>query len=209
MRQAWNKPDFHGMSITIPEKYAVLCFRAFNIFFGTLDKMSTDFDLDLMEIQNKKNIQVWVRGYPPFYGLSHSDVEQPKELGEGLEIKPNFKPEAVSIILDILNDFFSLENQKVLSEILHTGNNAKEKITFLGIGNRLLDTFKKLIEHNFITGCQKKDLEKWIVLNFNYAKNHKVSVYLPGTVEKVISGTNHECKNPLIIIVNGQILKVN
>jgi hypothetical protein len=79
---------------------------------------------------------------------------------------------------------------------------------FKGHGNRLSDTFKKLIEHDFITGCQKQDLINWIISNFTYTQNDTVKDFVYDTVEKTISRNYYPCKSPLITIENGQIQKV-
>lgn len=122
-------------------------------------------------------------------------------------IKPIFKPEAIPTILDLLKGFFSPEHQTQLKQILETGNNANEKLLFKDNANRLLDTFKKLIEYDFITGCQKQGLQEWIIQNFTFLKQGKVSSFKPETVEKGISRNTSPCKSPFIEIKNGQIIK--
>lgn len=123
------------------------------------------------------------------------------------EIKPKFKPEAIQTIFDIIKDFFSTENQNELKQILHTGNIASEKLLFTANGNRLTDTFKKLIEHDFIPGYQKKDLINWIISNFTFMHQNKVKPFVFDTVEKTISRNYYPCKSPLIEIKRGQIEK--
>jgi len=138
---------------------------------------------------------------------------QPQQLGtkteqETIELKPALKPEAVKFVFDIIKDFFSTEQQTELKQILKTGNKASNKLLFKGSGNRLTDTFKKLIEHDFITGCQKQDLINWIISNFQYTKGNIVKDFVFDTVEKTISRNFYPCQSPLIEINNGQIQKV-
>ena len=127
---------------------------------------------------------------------------------ETVQIKPVLKPEAVQIIFEIIKYFFNPEQQTELKQVLQTGNKASKKMLFKGNGNRLTDTFKKLIEHDFITGCQKQDLINWIVSNFNFTQQNKVKEFVYDTVEKTISRNNYPCKSPFIEIKNGQIQKV-
>jgi len=127
---------------------------------------------------------------------------------ETIEMKPVLKPEVVQIVFDIIKDFFSTEQQTELKLILESGNKASNKLLFKGAGNRLTDTFKKLFEYNFITGCQKKDLINWIISNFKYIQQNKVKEFVFDTIEKTISRNNYPCKSPLIEIKNGQIQKV-
>jgi hypothetical protein len=127
-----------------------------------------------------------------------------------IELKPSFKPKAVEIIFEIIKDFFSVEQQPELNRVLQTGNDAISKLLFKDNANRLTDTFKKLIEHDFITGCQKKHLENWIVSNFLFLHNGLSKEFKLKVVNKYISAGRNTvcCKSPLIDIKNGQILKV-
>lgn len=134
------------------------------------------------------------------YNLENKDIN--------IDIKPRFKPEIIDQLFDILKDFFIPEDQPALKYILETGNNSVTKLLFRDNGNRLADTFKKLIEYDFIPGCEKQDLQKWVISNFNYLHRKKIKEYLPETIEKTISRNDNPCKSPLIEIKNGQILKV-
>ena len=127
---------------------------------------------------------------------------------ETIEIKPVLKSDTALIVFEIIKDFFSTEQQPELKEILETGNNTNKKLLFKDNGNRLTDTFKKLIEHDFIIGCQKRDLINWIIINFNFTHQNKVKEFIYDTVEKTISRKDNPCKSPLIIIENRQIQKV-
>ena len=95
-----------------------------------------------------------------------------------------------------------------VKQIIETGNKGSKKLLFKDNGNRLTDTFKKLIELDLITGCEKQDLINWIILNFNYTHRNKLKEFVYDTVEKTISRNNYPCKSPLIEIKNGQIQKI-
>jgi hypothetical protein len=162
-----------------------------------------------------KKVEEQVKKYPRLFATfdkcEHNLPPQQNETKteqEIIEMKPVLKPEAVQIVFDIIKDFFSPEQQTELKQIIETGNKASEKMLFKTNGNRLTDTFKKLIEHDFITGCQKKDLINWISLNFTFIHRKKVKVFNYDTVEKTISRNDNPCQSPLIEIKNGQIQKV-
>jgi hypothetical protein len=139
-----------------------------------------------------------LKAFPPHQ--TETKTEQ-----ETIELKPILKPEAVQIVFDIIKDFFSPEHQTELKQVIETGNKVGKKLLFKGNGNRLTDTFKKLIEHDFITGCQKQDLINWIISNFTFTQKNKVKAFVYDTVEKTISRNYYPCKSPLIEIKNGQI----
>jgi len=144
-------------------------------------------------------------GQPKAFPHQHAETKMEEQT---VELKPILKPEAVQVVFDILKDFFSTEQQTEFKQVIETGNKASNKLIFKGNGNRLTDTFKKLIEHNFILGCQKQDLINWIISNFNFIQQSKVKSFIYDTVEKTISRNFYPCKSPLIEIINGQIHKV-
>jgi hypothetical protein len=162
-------------------------------------------------IVNKVEEQVkkYPRLFATFDKCEHNLPPQQTETEqETIEMKPVLKPEVLQIVFEIIKDFFSTEQQPDLKQVIGTGNIASKKLIFRGNGNRLTDTFKKLIEHDFITGCQKQDLINWIILNFTFTQQNKVKPFTYDTVEKTISRNDSPCKSPLIIIKNGQIQKV-
>lgn len=151
--------------------------------------------------------------YRPFLEITKTQIAPPPQQKEYKpeqlppEIKPTFKPEAIQTIFHELKDSFKPEQQTQLLEILKTGNIAGEKLLFKDNSNRLTDTFKKLIEHGFITGCSKKALRDWICKNFMFSKGSLAKPFNLETVERTLSGNLSPCKNPLIQIINGSIIK--
>lgn len=134
-------------------------------------------------------------------------LTQKKYSQQTIALKPLLKPEAVPVVFGILKDFFDPSQQAELERILKTFDNASSKLLFKDNGNRLTDTFKKLKESDFITGCEKEDLTNWIVANFRFVHRKTDKPYLSGTVEKTMSGNNSPCQNPLIEIIGGEIQK--
>lgn len=132
----------------------------------------------------------------PKQELQQNKLTQPKQSAFP-EIKPLFKPEYIQKLFDILKAFFSPEHQQKLIEILKTGNNSNQPLLFLDNGNRLAYAFRALIEADIIIGCKKKDLEKWISLNFEFIHQRKIKRFTPDYVEKCISRNFYPCKKPL------------
>ena len=162
-----------------------------------LDKLNNELNPKLLSEESVKEISEGVV-------LEHTYTE-----AKEIDIRPKFSSIAIEQLFPILKDFFSLEDQSELKFILETGNNAKQKLLFNDNGNRLSDTFKKLYEYDLIIGLQKKDLQNWIISNFNYLHRHEVKEYTPDTIEKAISRNYYPCKSPLIEIIKGQIQKVH
>lgn len=150
--------------------------------------------------------------YRPFLEITKKQIAPPSIQKEDKPeqshpvIKPTFKPEAIQTIFDRLKVFFKPEQQTQLLDLLKTGNTVSDKLRFMDNGNRLTDTFKKLIEYGFITGCSKKALREWICLNFMFLQGNLVKSYNLETLERTLSGNQSPCKNPLIQIIDGSII---
>ena len=126
---------------------------------------------------------------------------------KSIEKRPIISESAISPFFEILKEFFALEQQPLLKTLLQTGAGAGQHLIFLSNGKRLADSFKKLYEHQFITGCQKQDLEQWILSNFKYQPKSQIKSFSSDYIEKCISRNSWPCKDPIIEIVNGQIQK--
>lgn len=130
------------------------------------------------------------------------------------EIKPVFDPSYVDTIFEVLKVHFEPNRQQELKCLFIQGGKLENKLYFMNNGNKLADTFKKLIEHNMITNCSKKELEKWILTNFqfkNQSNSHSNKQnFKARTLQDIISNklAKAPCKNPLIEISNGVIIKV-
>ncbi len=135
--------------------------------------------------------------------LEQADTSEPQLPPE---MKPTFKPEAVNQIFDLLKGFFSAKHQSQLEQILKTGDNSTEHLIFKDNGNRLADAFKQLKERDFITGCEKKQLEIWIAQNFKFISRGETKLFTPDYIEKCISRNYYPCKKPLFSIEKGVII---
>ncbi len=124
--------------------------------------------------------------------------------------KATIQPEALEAVFAILKHYFDEEQQEDFKMVLETFGNVKNKLIFKGSGNKLADTFKKLYENRFITGVQKKQLVKWIAANFKFMHQHKtVTDFKEETLERIISTNQNYCKNPIIKIEKGKVLKID
>ena len=124
---------------------------------------------------------------------------------------PRIKADRMFAVFQVLKDFFPPEHLPALKGLLETGQNSgSRKLLFLDNVNRLADTFKKLFEHDFISGCKKQDLQAWIVANFQFMHNGIATDISETTIERYISSVNGDayCKRPLLNIQDSQILKV-
>ena len=123
-----------------------------------------------------------------------------------IEIKPTIDSDAANQFFNILKGYFEPKQHTELQTILEKGINVNQKLIFKGNANRLTDAFKKLYNARLLTGCQKKDLQKWIVDNFQFFNKKKGAVdFKAKTVEKSIAGNEYRCENPIIKITNGVI----
>jgi len=197
--------------------------REYNI---QLEKILNDLKIDLHDYfpSDAKRLFTGNKGLPkpelkirtdyrPFMEITKTQIAPPPQQKEDKPeqlhpvIKPTFKPEAILTIFHELKDFFKPEQQAKLLEILKNGNNAGEKLLFRDNSNRLTDTFKKLIEHDFITGCPKKVLRDWICQNFEFLDGPIPKPFNSDTVTRTLSGGKAPCKSPLIEVIDGKITK--
>ena len=116
-------------------------------------------------------------------------------------------PNAAKDIAYILKPFIEQSQFEDFKTLINTFGTASPKILFKSNGNRLSDTFKKLIENDFIVGCTKDTLINWIVANFQYLHRGQVLDFKPKTVEQTISENKTPCKTPIIDIIGGEIQK--
>ena len=86
------------------------------------------------------------------------------------------------------------------------GGEINAPLLFRDNGNRLCDAFKKLVEHDFIIGMQKIDVQFWIIKNFRFLNRRQTKIFTEDYVEKCISRDTQPCKNPLIEIKNGTVI---
>jgi len=114
------------------------------------------------------------------------------------EFHPHFIEAYVLQVFDILKEFFSGPDQAVLLELLQTGGTANEPLVFIDNGSRLADAFKQLFDCGIINGCQKKELEEWIVTNFRYRYRENIKTFTKRYIADIVSTTKDKCQRPLL-----------
>jgi hypothetical protein len=122
--------------------------------------------------------------------------------------KFTIEPEAAKELCAILKPFFNVEQQQDLQQLVLNGTDANGLLYFKDNGNRLADAFKQLWEHSLIIGCQKQDLETFLIGNFQYRFRDKMKTFTPDYAEKCISRNDNPCKNPLIKIEAGKVVRI-
>ncbi|MEJ7692292.1 hypothetical protein [Daejeonella sp.] len=104
-------------------------------------------------------------------------------------------------ILNVLLDFFMPEDRDALKEVITNRVNPSRKLLFNGNGNQLADAFKQLIESNLITGCSKRQLEKWITEIFQYQYKNNVRPFTARYLNGIISYESRQCQSPILDVI--------
>ena len=142
----------------------------------------------------------------PLQNSVHQEPESKVPLPKP-EISPQFKPEAIQIIFDILKPYFP--NQHIeLKQVLDTGNVPPVKLLFYGSGKILLDFFKQLMQGQFLTIAVQRDLEKWISKGFEFLVNNERKPFTQKYASKIISGSERAAKGNRLIDIqttNGKL----
>lgn len=117
------------------------------------------------------------------------------------------RPEVLQQLLKMLGGFFKPEEQDELKRIFEEGANSNEKLLFRDNGNRLAYALKQLKETDLLTGCSKKELQRWLIQNFNYRSNKETKAYTEDYAEKTLCRAQWICKNPIFIVKNGNLIQ--
>ena len=168
-----------------------------------------DFNLEKYQLKNGNEIEQKTNYFSTKFTVDDlSPVEKitrPKS-EKNVKSKLRLKSNIIKTVFEILKEYFDPKNHIELKRILETGDSVKTKLLFLDNGNKLADVFKKLFEANYIVDCQKKELEVWIIDNFEYKYNREVKSFTRDYAEKCISRQQTPCANPIIVMgENGEI----
>ena len=120
---------------------------------------------------------------------------------------PQFKKEAIPIILEILKIHFEKEQLDQLEELIKTEILPSEKLLFRGNGKTLLDFFKQLWVGQFLSIVQQKDLETWISDRFEYYSRNERKKITSKYANAIISCNDRAAKGNRLIdaeLVNGK-----
>ena len=133
-----------------------------------------------------------------FKALEKLSADQQPDMPSPEIGRPVFAQDYLHEVYEIIRDFFSAEDQIDLLYLLENSSNVQKPLVFLDAGNRLADAFKQLYGADIIRGCQKKELESWICLNFAYVYRDKVRPFIPKYLNEIISTTKDKCKRPFL-----------
>ncbi|MFC4142346.1 hypothetical protein ACFSNA_18635 [Pedobacter mendelii] len=114
---------------------------------------------------------------------------------------PKFNEVARKDFLKLLKDYFLESQYSQLSALINNGTPPDTQMIFNGQGNQLADAFKQLYEANLIVGCNKTELEKWIIKYFLYNNKGNTSEYTEGWISTIISSDKNVCKSPILDVV--------
>lgn len=126
------------------------------------------------------------------------EVEDMPESSHAVNSMPLFSVAHQQQIFDALLDFFMPDDRDELREIIFEQIAPSGKLMFIGNGNQLADAFKQLIEANLITGCSKRQLEKWITETFEYQYKNSVRAFTPRYLNGIISSESRLCQSPIL-----------
>jgi hypothetical protein len=126
------------------------------------------------------------------------EVEDISEPGHAINSMPLFSVSHQQEIFKALLDFFMPQDRDELKAIIFEQISPSGKLMFIGNGNQLADAFKQLIEANIITGCSKRQLEKWITQTFEYQYKNSVRPFTPRYLNGIISSESRLCQSPIL-----------
>ncbi|MBX2952286.1 MAG: hypothetical protein KF870_07260 [Leadbetterella sp.] len=121
---------------------------------------------------------------------------------------PLFSDGCKTDLFNILISYFDKINHDPLLSLITNGIEPQQKLLFRDSGNKLTYALKEIFEARLITGVNKKQLEEWVIRNFQFLKTGKtVADYRKDAVHVIISGNSSPAKNPILKIVNNKIEK--
>ncbi|MBE5320850.1 hypothetical protein IM793_16900 [Pedobacter sp. MR2016-19] len=112
--------------------------------------------------------------------------------------RPKFNRQYIDDFLQLIRTYFSEEHFNQLGALIKAEEQPANQMIFNGNSNKLADAFKQLYEANLIVGCNKAELEKWILKNFLYSNGDKVNEYSEGWLSAIISSDTKVCKSPIL-----------
>ncbi|WP_293742067.1 hypothetical protein [uncultured Pedobacter sp.] len=112
--------------------------------------------------------------------------------------RPKFNHQYIDDFLQLIRTYFSEEHFNQLAALIKLDEQPASQLIFNGNSNKLADAFKQLYEANLIVGCNKAELEKWILKHFLYSNGVKVNEYSEGWLSAIISSDTKVCKSPIL-----------
>jgi len=125
--------------------------------------------------------------------------EQPQKIPYNPDAgRPKFNHQYIDDFLQLIRTYFSEKHFNQLAALIKLDEQPASQLIFNGNSNKLADAFKQLYEANLIVGCNKAELEKWILKHFLYSNGDKVNEYSEGWLSAIISSDTKVCKSPIL-----------
>ncbi|WP_299285049.1 hypothetical protein [uncultured Mucilaginibacter sp.] len=158
--------------------------------------------LEVKAILNKPEGLLNFKENEPFKNENKGSELLEQELSSNVNIVkfPIFTGNTLDTFIQIVKNYFSLEDQAFLFPLLHDNLKLERSLVFKGNGNQLADAFKQLYEANFIVGCAKTDLEEWISINFEYVYRNQRKTLPVNYLNSIISSNTKPCQSPILDI---------
>lgn len=147
----------------------------------------------------RETFEEWMAKQVSAQQTEDATTEQPPKIPYNPDAgRPKFNPQFTGDFLKLIKTYFSEEHFSQLTALIKLDEQPITQLIFNGRGNQLADAFKQLYEANLIVGCNKAELEKWVLKHFLYSIRDKVREYTEGWLSAVISSDTKVCKSPIL-----------
>jgi hypothetical protein len=164
------------------------------------DKFLSDLVSEIDEILNPcETLEEWMAKQKSQQQTEDVTPEQPTKIPYNPDAgRPKFNHQYIDDFLQLIRTYFSEEHFNQLAAMIKLDEEPASQLIFNGNSNKLADAFKQLYEANLIVGCNKAELEKWILKHFLYSNGDKVNEYSEGWLSAIISSDTKVCKSPIL-----------
>ena len=164
------------------------------------DNFLSELVSEIDEILNpRETFEEWMAKQKSQQQTEDVTPEQPTKIPYNPDAgRPKFNHQYIDDFLQILRTYFSEEHFSQLGALIKADEQSANQMIFNGNSNKLADAFKQLYEANLIIGCNKPELEKWILKHFLYSNGDKVNEYSEGWLSAIISSDTKVCKSPIL-----------
>lgn len=164
------------------------------------DKFLSELVNEVDEILNpRETFEEWMAKQKSPQQVEDITPEQPTKIPYNPDSgRPKFNHQYIDDFLQLIRTYFSEEHFSQLDALIKADEQPASQMIFNGNSNKLADAFKQLYEANLIVGCNKAELEKWILKHFLYSNGDKVNEYSEGWLSAIISSDTKDCKSPIL-----------
>jgi len=136
------------------------------------DKFLSELISEVDEILNpRETFEEWMAKQKSLEQVEDATAEQPTKIPYNPDAgRPKFNNQYIDDFLQLIRTYFSEEYFSQLDALIKADEQPTSQMIFNGNSNKLADAFKQLYEANLIVGCNKAELEKWILKHFLYSK---------------------------------------